>query len=118
TRQEPYRFKHLMEPIGSTPSGIGWHRRHQQVLDALWRHRRMLFRTRYGVFGWVTLPILWGIEIFRPLITVVATMVLVVLFLGGQLEVSTAGSLVAFGLGYPILLNLAGVIVDSWVLSG
>jgi len=73
--REKYRIAFLPDPVCWTeaPSdlkSLGRQRSRWQkgLLDGLWRHRQMLFRTRYERTGCLALPYLWFFELFAPLI--------------------------------------------------
>jgi len=44
---------------------VRWHR---GLADALWRHRGMVLRPRYGTVGMAALPVFWAIELLGPVV--------------------------------------------------
>ena len=74
-KQENYRIAFLPDPVCWTeaPSdlkslGLQRSRWQKGLLDALWRHRHMLFRARYGRIGCLALPYLCFFELFAPFV--------------------------------------------------
>ena len=64
-RRLPYRLAFVGQPVATTTASQGLRtalaqerRRQRGLIEALARHRGMLFRRRYGAIGWLALPYL------------------------------------------------------------
>jgi len=74
-----------------------WHR---GIAEAIWRHRRVLFRPRYGRLGFIALPYLL-LELLGPPIELLAWAVVILSVLAGVLSPTSL-----FFLGVSFMLNL------------
>ena len=73
---------------------VRWHR---GLAQALWRHRCMVLRPRYGTVGMAALPVFWSIELLGPVIELTGYgMLAALLLLGGP----TTAALLVFAMAY------------------
>jgi cellulose synthase/poly-beta-1,6-N-acetylglucosamine synthase-like glycosyltransferase len=106
----PYRISFVADPVCWTEAPedlrtLGRQRRrwHRGLGQALWRHRTMIARPRYGVFGMLVLPYFLIFELFGPVVELVGFAVVIAAFVVGAVSVPF---LVAF-LVMSVLLGVA-----------
>lgn len=88
---------------------IRWHK---GLAQALWQHRGMLLRPRYGMVGMVTLPVFWLIELIGPVIELTGYIVFFLLLITGSLA-SSAYTLFVMAYLYGLLQSLIAVISED-----
>jgi cellulose synthase/poly-beta-1,6-N-acetylglucosamine synthase-like glycosyltransferase len=76
-QKRPYRVFHIPDPVcftevPETISVLGMQRDRWQrgLLDTMLRHRRMMFRPRYGIVGMVVMPLFFLFELCGPFVEV------------------------------------------------
>lgn len=73
---------------------VRWHR---GLAQALWLHRGMVLRPRYGAVGMAALPVFWTIELLGPVVELIGYgMLAALLLLGGP----TTAALLVFAMAY------------------
>lgn len=82
-----------------------WHR---GLLDALWRHRGMIGRPRYGLMGTVVLPY-YVLEAISPIMELAGLTLITVGLVGGQTDLSVTGSLLVLAYGFSVALSVVAV---------
>lgn len=104
----PHRIDFVPDPVAWTevPESLAvlgrqrdrWHR---GLADVLWRHRRVLFKPRYGAMGLVAYPYFLFVELLAPLIEAVGLIGLALGLAFGVIDWRFAALffLVAYGLG-------------------
>jgi cellulose synthase/poly-beta-1,6-N-acetylglucosamine synthase-like glycosyltransferase len=77
-RGEDYRIQFIPDPVAWTEvpedfASLGAQRRRWQrgLAETLWRHRRVLFRPTFGVFGTVAVPCYFLFELVGPVVELV-----------------------------------------------
>ena len=89
-----------------------WHR---GLCEALWKHRGMLLRPRYGRFGLVALPYYWAFELVSPLLELMALFLVVIGLVLGVVTTSYLLMFIAVVYGYGTVLTLVTVAVEEVV---
>lgn len=119
-KQEQYRIAFLPDPVCWTeaPSdlnSLGRQRSRWQkgLLDGLWRHRQMLFRTRYGRTGCVALPYLWFFELFAPLIESVGIVSIIAAASLGILNRDFFFQFLLFGYAFATAISIGSVLQEE-----
>lgn len=118
-RDEPHRIVSLPEPLCWTEVPSDWaslrrqrNRWQRGLVEALWIHRGMLFRRRYGRLGTFTLPYLWTFEAWGPLVEVTGYLVVIGSLAAGVLEPGFAGVFLALAMGAGAILSEIAVGVE------
>lgn len=117
---QPYRIEFMLDPVCWTQvpeeapvlarQRDRWHR---GLFEALWAHRGMLFRRRYGLVGSMALPYAWYVEGFSPVLEVFGYVSIVVMALLGTLDLPFVGAFLALSVGYGTLVGLASAALDQ-----
>ena len=118
-RKEPYRIAMAVDAVCWTQvperlrdlrtQRVRWHR---GLADALWRHRGMLLRPRYGMVGMAALPVFWFVEWMGPIIELTGYLIFLLLLITGHM---TASALTLFLMAYlyGLVQSLMAVIAED-----
>ena len=116
----PYRIEFMLDPVCWTQvpeeakvlarQRDRWHR---GLFEALWAHRGMLFRRRYGLIGSMALPYAWYVEGLSPVLEVSGYLTIVLMALLGTLDWPFVGAFLALSVGYGTLVGLASAALDQ-----
>ncbi len=87
-----------------------WHR---GLMDTLVRHRRMLFRPRYGTVGLIAMPYFFFFEFLGPVVELFGYAAFVLSFLFGYLNAQFALAFFLAAVGLGALLSTAAVFLEE-----
>jgi hypothetical protein len=73
----------------------------------------MLFRRRYGRFGWVVLPYLWIFELFAPLVELVGYATIITAAVLGVLSKEFFLQFMIFGYAFATLISIGSVVQEE-----
>jgi len=115
-RDLPYRITFVPDPVAWTecPESLrvlGRQRERWQrgLTEVLVRHRRLLFRRRYGRIGWLAYPYFFFLEMLGPAVEVAGYLAFGVLLLLGRASGPYALAFLMVALGFGVALSLAAV---------
>ena len=118
---ESYRIEFVPDPVCWTEAPedlrtLSRQRRRWQrgLFEALWRHRSVLGRPRYGLFGVVGLPFFLVFELFGPLIEVLGLPVVVVAAVTGDLSVGFLAAFLVVSVLLGVLLSIAALALEEF----
>jgi cellulose synthase/poly-beta-1,6-N-acetylglucosamine synthase-like glycosyltransferase len=121
-RKQAYRIGFVPDPICWTevPESLRVLRRQRTrwqrgLIDTIWRHRKMIGRTRYGSVGMVALPGFALFEMLSPLIELSGYALLPLMWLLGQLNASFALGFLTLSLLYAVLVSVLAVLLEDLV---
>ena len=119
----PYRIVSLPDPMCWTevPSDLASLRRQRNrwqrgLWEALWLHRGMLFRPRYGRLGTLSLPFLWLFEAISPMVEMLGYFLLPATLLVGGMEPTFPLLFLVLAMGYGALISEIAVGVEMLLL--
>lgn len=117
TGRPQQRVVFLPEPVcwtevPDTLAGLMRQRRrwHRGIAEVMWRHRRVLFRRRYGRLGWLALPYL-SLELIGPPIELFAWVVVIAAWLLGVLSVPVLLLFLAVSFTLSLALTVAALVL-------
>jgi cellulose synthase/poly-beta-1,6-N-acetylglucosamine synthase-like glycosyltransferase len=88
-------------------------RRWQRGLgEAVWRHRSLIGRPRYGVFGMFALPYFLVMELLGPVLELTALVLLPLSFAFGMLDAQLLAAFLAMSLGLGVALSVASLALE------
>jgi cellulose synthase/poly-beta-1,6-N-acetylglucosamine synthase-like glycosyltransferase len=85
--------------------------------EALWLHRGMLFRPRYGRLGTLSLPFLWLFEAISPFVEMLGYFLVPTSILAGALQLEMAVLFLPLAMAYGALLSEMAVGVEMLLLN-
>lgn len=91
-----------------------WHR---GLAEALWRHRAMFGRPRYGALGMALLPAFALIELFAPVIEVFGLLLLPIAIFLGALSWQLAGVLLLVAIVFMTFLSTFAVVLEVYTFD-
>jgi cellulose synthase/poly-beta-1,6-N-acetylglucosamine synthase-like glycosyltransferase len=120
-RGEPYRIVFAPDPVCWTevPEDLRTlsrqRRRWQRGLaEALWRHRSVLGRPRYGVLGLVAFPYFLFFELLGPLLGVIGFPAVAASLYFGTLSLAFVGGFLAVSVLFGTLLSVAALALEEY----
>ena len=120
-RGEDYRIAFVPHPVCWTEVPEDWgtlirqRRRWQRGLgEAIWRHRAMIGRPRYGMLGLVALPYFLVFELFGPVIELFGYLALPLAVALGQLSTSFLWAGLILAVLFGLLLSIAAVALEEF----
>lgn len=121
-RDEPYEVAFVPDPVAWTevPERMGdlgrqrdrWQR---GLIQSLAKHRKMLFRPKYGRIGMVAFPYFWFMEGFGPVVEVVGYVAFVIAILIGWASTTYVLAFLILAVVFGILLSVAAVALEELV---
>jgi cellulose synthase/poly-beta-1,6-N-acetylglucosamine synthase-like glycosyltransferase len=119
-RRQPYRIGFVPDPICWTeaPESFRVLRRQRTrwqrgLMDTLLRHRSMIGRPRYGTVGMVSLPGFLIFEMMSPLVELSGYLLLPLLWGGGLLSPSLAGTFFVLAILYMVLVSALAILLED-----
>jgi cellulose synthase/poly-beta-1,6-N-acetylglucosamine synthase-like glycosyltransferase len=116
----PYRLAFVAQPVGTTAAAhslgkaFGQELRWQRgLVQALSRHRGMLFRRRYGAIGWVALPYLSLVAALGQLAAIAAYGAGIAGFALGAVDPALSVALVVLGVTSGLGVSLGALLLDE-----
>jgi diguanylate cyclase (GGDEF)-like protein len=120
-RGEDYRIAFVPHPVCWTEVPEDWgtlirqRRRWQRGLgEALWRHRGMIGRPRYGMLGLVAIPYFLVFELFGPVIELFGYLALPLAVATGRLSTSFLWAGLILAILFGLLLSIAAVALEEF----
>jgi cellulose synthase/poly-beta-1,6-N-acetylglucosamine synthase-like glycosyltransferase len=120
-RDEEYRIQFIPDPVAWTEvpedfATLGRQRRRWQrgLGEALWRHKHVLFRPSYGVFGLVAMPCFTLFELVGPVIELLGYPAVAVAAGFGRLSVLFLGAFVIVALLVGALLSVSALALEEF----
>lgn len=121
---KPYRIVSVAEPMCWTevPSDYGSLRRQRNrwqrgLWEALWLHRDLLLRPRYGRLGMLSIPWLWLFEGLAPLVEILGLLLVPVSLALGVIRVEFVALFLLLAMAYGALLSEVAVGVEMLLLN-
>jgi cellulose synthase/poly-beta-1,6-N-acetylglucosamine synthase-like glycosyltransferase len=87
-----------------------WHR---GLCDVLWRHRKVLFNSRYGAMGWVAFPYFVFVELLAPVIEAAGLIAGAIGLAMGIINIQFAILYFLLAYGYGLLLSIATLLLEE-----
>lgn len=119
-RGVPYRITFVADPVCWTevPETLGTlrlqrNRWHRGLVDALWRHRAMVARPRFGVVGMLSMPCLVFFELLGPVVEVSGYLVVLLSSMLGWLDSGFALTFFAVAILYGVVLSVGAVLLED-----
>jgi cellulose synthase/poly-beta-1,6-N-acetylglucosamine synthase-like glycosyltransferase len=119
-RGEDYRIEFVPDPVAWTEApeelrSLGGQRRRWQrgLGEALWRHRTVAMRPRYGVFGCVAFPYFLIFELFGPAIELVGYASVAASAALGTLSLAFLGAFFAAAVLIGVLLSVSALTLEE-----
>jgi cellulose synthase/poly-beta-1,6-N-acetylglucosamine synthase-like glycosyltransferase len=116
----PYRLAFVAQPVGTTAAACDMRdalrneRRWQRgLVQALSRHRGMLFRRRYGAIGWLALPYLALVAALGQVVTIAAYGAGIAAFARGAVDPTLSVALIVLGITSGLGLSLGALLLDE-----
>jgi cellulose synthase/poly-beta-1,6-N-acetylglucosamine synthase-like glycosyltransferase len=116
----PYRVTFVPDPVCWTeaPETLTVLRRqrnrwHRGLIDALWRHRKMWGRARYGSVGVVATPCFLAFETLGPAVELLGYVVVPLSYLLGLLDTDFMVGFLVVAVLYSMLLSLTAVLLED-----
>ena len=82
------------------------------VLEVVWKYKRMIFNSHYGIAGMVTMPYLLFYEALGPFIEAFSYIFIVTLAILGLLNLTGVAVFLAFSFGLNAISRILAVLVD------
>ncbi|HYE90036.1 MAG TPA: glycosyltransferase family 2 protein, partial [Terriglobales bacterium] len=119
-RGRPYRVTFVSDPVcwtqvPDTVRTLGLQRNRWQrgLIDALWRHRGMFGRPRFGVVGMLSMPCLVLFEVLAPVVEVSGYAVVLLAYGLGWLDGGFFLALFTVAILYGVALSVAAVLLED-----
>jgi cellulose synthase/poly-beta-1,6-N-acetylglucosamine synthase-like glycosyltransferase len=119
-RGEAYRIEFVPDPVAWTEApedfrSLGRQRRRWQrgLAEAMWRHRAVTMRPRYGVFGCVAFPYFFVFELVGPVIEVVGYPCVAASAALGTLSLTFLGAFLAAAVLVGMLLSISALALEE-----
>ena len=87
-----------------------WHR---GLADVLWRHRKVLFNSKYGTMGWVAFPYFVFVELLAPVIEAIGLVGGVIGLALGVIDIQFAMLYFLLAYGYGVLLSACTLLLEE-----
>jgi cellulose synthase/poly-beta-1,6-N-acetylglucosamine synthase-like glycosyltransferase len=118
--EENYRIEFVPDPVAWTEApeelrSLGGQRRRWQrgLGEALWRHRAVAMRPRYGVFGCVAFPYFVVFELLGPAIEIVGYACVAASAALGTLSLTFLGAFLATAILVGVLLSVSALALEE-----
>ncbi len=119
---EPYEIAFVPDPVAWTevPERLGdlgrqrdrWQR---GLIQSLAKHRKMLFRPKYGRIGMVAFPYFWFMEGFGPVVELVGYVAFITAVLLGWASTTYVAAFLIVAVIFGVLLSVAAVALEELV---
>jgi cellulose synthase/poly-beta-1,6-N-acetylglucosamine synthase-like glycosyltransferase len=120
-RGEPYRIEFVPDPVCWTevPEDLRTlsrqRRRWQRGLaEALWRHREVLGRPRYGMLGLVAFPYFLVFELLGPVLALIGLPCVVAALVLGSLSITFVAAFLAVSVLFGTLLSIFALALEEY----
>jgi cellulose synthase/poly-beta-1,6-N-acetylglucosamine synthase-like glycosyltransferase len=120
-RGEAYKIEFVADPVCWTEApeslqALSRQRRRWQrgLFEAIWRHRAVLCRPRYGLFGLVALPFFFVFELLGPVVEALGAPVVILSAATGHLSPAFLAAFLVVSVLMGILISVAALALEEF----
>jgi cellulose synthase/poly-beta-1,6-N-acetylglucosamine synthase-like glycosyltransferase len=87
------------------------------LVQTLLRYMELCFNPKYRVLGMLAIPYAWFVEVFSPVLSLVAFIIIPFALITGWIELSHVLTFLVLGLGFNAFITMAGIYLDGRYVS-
>ena len=122
--KKTYNVKFLPDPVCWTQApeklrDLRTQRRRWQIglMDSLFRHKKMLFNSKYGLIGMMATPYFWFFEMIGPVIELAGYIFIPIFYFTGMLNIRFFIMFLVTSILYGVILSTGAILLEEYTFS-